>query len=172
VSQSLSIALNGFVFWLVLASAATQQARRWLVLWCAGLFALSVLVHVLISGTGQAISVAPDLLKGYGSGFWSVAFLIDPDLPPHISPFHLRLVEQGWIGIVLLYLPCGIVAFNFIRALSHPRALYALGGLCVMLCLALADYFLVSAPAIQAVWLSGWALVGGLYTIIGKNSLT
>jgi hypothetical protein len=172
LAQILSTALNGFIFWLMLTCAITLQAKPRMILWMAALFIVSLAAHYILNGPGQAISVAPDFLKGYGWGFWSVSAIVDQNLPQHISPFHLRLVELGWIGVVLLYLPCVVVAFNLIRALSHPHALYALGGLCVMLCLALADYFLVSAPGIQAVWLSGWALVGGLYAIIGKNSLT
>lgn len=161
LAQILSTVLNGFIFWLMLTCATTLQAKPRLLLWLVALFIVSLAAHYILNGLGQAISVAPDFLKGYGWGFWSVAAIVDQNLPNHISPFHLRLVELGWIGVVLLYCPCAVVGFGFVRALMQPQlqAATALGGVCVLVGLVLADYFLVSAPSIQAVWLSGWALV-------------
>ena len=151
----------GLIFWV-----AQMMGHDRGLLWLATLFGFSAIASLWVSSfTLDLLSLSEASYIGLG---WAhLPLLQDLGLAPlkAESSLAVRVYEIGWIGAASLYLCILSVATCFIpsalRRSQKPPALW--GAVAVLLVLVGADVFLTKHVVLNALWISGWALLGVLF---------
>ncbi len=156
------IFMIGLIFWV-----AQMMGHDRGLLWLATLFVFSIIASVWTSHLTW--NLFPLSEASYlGLGWAHLPLLQDLGLAPLAaeSSLAVRIYEIGWIGAAASYLCILTVAACFIpsalRRSSKANAIWS--AIAVLFILACADIFLAKHAVLNALWISGWALLGVLFS--------
>lgn len=133
--ETAAFLIIGFAFWLAQTYAYTRSYSR-------------IVLGTALAGLALALAVNA---------------LFVPSV--QMSSFAARLDHLGWSGTAPLYAAGVFTAYVFLRTLlSVPaKRAHAIAGIALVGSMALCDLFFTSSGALTALFLAGWAALGGLW---------